>query len=77
MKEERQVKMTVKAAAIVPEELRNKELELNEKSRGAQKSTRMVKIKLQRMLDRINIKEQDKDKEKYKELDDELDGPIR
>ncbi len=75
MKEEKKVKMTVKAASIVPEELLNKNLEINDKTRGAQKSTRLVKIKLQKMLDRINPKE---DKDKYKELDlEEYDGPIR
>ena len=75
MKEEKKVKMTVKAASIVPEELLNKNLEINDKTRGAQKSTRLVKIKLQRMLDRINPKD---DKEKKKELDlEEYDEPIR
>lgn len=75
MKEEKKVKMTIKAASIVPEELLNKNLEINDKTRGAQKSTRLVKIKLQRMLDRINPKD---DKEKKKELDlEEYDEPIR
>ena len=75
MKEEKKIKMTVKAAALVPEELLNKNLEINEKTRGAQKSTRVVKKKLEKMLNRINVKEEDK--EKYKELDLEDDDLIR
>lgn len=76
MKEERKVKMTIKAAAIVPEELLNKNLEINEKTRGAQKSTRVVKKKLERMLEKINVN--DKEKEKNKELDlEEYDDLIR
>lgn len=73
MKEEKKVKMTIKVAALVPEELMNKNLEINEKTRGAQKSSIVVKKKLQKMLDRINVKDKDKDKDKYKELELEDD----